>query len=53
MRPEVAEQIESMGAEFLFLDFDESSSTDGGYLHLRVPNLGKSNWNVSESKLQI
>ena len=31
VRPEVAEQIESMGAEFLFLDFDESGSGDGGY----------------------
>ncbi|MYL23174.1 Re/Si-specific NAD(P)(+) transhydrogenase subunit alpha [Vreelandella massiliensis] len=33
VRPEVAEQIESMGAEFLFLDFDESQdgSETGGY----------------------
>jgi NAD(P) transhydrogenase subunit alpha len=31
VRPEVAEQIESMGAEFLFLDFSEDSSGDGGY----------------------
>ncbi len=31
VRPEVAEQIESMGAEFLFLDFNESGSGDGGY----------------------
>ena len=31
VRPEVAEQIESMGAEFLFLDFDESGSGEGGY----------------------
>ena len=31
VRPEVAEQIESMGAEFLFLDFQESGSGDGGY----------------------
>ncbi|MDZ7853617.1 MAG: Re/Si-specific NAD(P)(+) transhydrogenase subunit alpha [Halomonas sp.] len=33
VRPEVAEQIESMGAEFLFLDFDESQdgSGSGGY----------------------
>jgi len=28
VRPEVSEQIESMGAEFLFLDFDDSA-TDG------------------------
>lgn len=33
VRPEVAEQIESMGAEFLFLDFDDSQdgSGSGGY----------------------
>ncbi|MFC3282980.1 Re/Si-specific NAD(P)(+) transhydrogenase subunit alpha [Litchfieldella rifensis] len=33
VRPEVAEQIESMGAEFLFLEFDESQdgSESGGY----------------------
>ena len=31
VRPEVAEQIESMGAEFLMLEFDEDSSGDGGY----------------------
>ncbi|GGX96445.1 NAD(P) transhydrogenase subunit alpha [Litchfieldella qijiaojingensis] len=33
VRPEVAEQIESMGAEFLFLEFDESQdgAETGGY----------------------
>ena len=31
VRPEVAEQIESMGAEFLLLDFEESGSGEGGY----------------------
>ena len=33
VRPEVAEQIESMGAEFLFLDFDDSAdgAETGGY----------------------
>jgi NAD(P) transhydrogenase subunit alpha len=31
VRPEVSEQIESMGAEFLFLDFKEDASGDGGY----------------------
>ncbi|MFV0390076.1 MAG: Re/Si-specific NAD(P)(+) transhydrogenase subunit alpha [Pyrinomonadaceae bacterium] len=30
-RPEVAEQIESMGAEFLMLDFKEDGSGEGGY----------------------
>ena len=30
--PEVAEQIESMGAEFLFLDFDDApAARPGGY----------------------
>ena len=34
VRPEVAEQIESMGAEFVYLDFEESgqdSASTGGY----------------------
>ena len=33
VRPEVAEQIESMGAEFVYLDFEDSqdSSATGGY----------------------
>lgn len=33
VRPEVAEQIESMGAEFLFLDFEDSAdgAESGGY----------------------
>ncbi len=30
-RPEVAEQVESMGAEFLLLDFAEDGSGEGGY----------------------
>ncbi|MGR8947266.1 MAG: Re/Si-specific NAD(P)(+) transhydrogenase subunit alpha [Gammaproteobacteria bacterium] len=30
-RPEVKEQIESMGAEFLMLDFEEDGSGSGGY----------------------
>ena len=31
VRPEVAEQIESMGAEFLVLDFTSDGSGEGGY----------------------
>jgi NAD(P) transhydrogenase subunit alpha len=31
VRPEVAEQIESMGAEFLMLDFESDGTSDGGY----------------------
>ncbi len=30
-RPAVAEQVESMGAEFLFLDFKEDGAGEGGY----------------------
>ena len=30
-RPEAKEQVESMGAEFLMLDFDEDGSGQGGY----------------------
>ena len=41
VRPEVAEQIESMGGEFLFHDFDESSSTDGGYAAPSSPEFRK------------
>ncbi len=37
VRPEVAEQIESMGAEFLFLDFDEDGSGAGGYAAVSSP----------------
>jgi NAD(P) transhydrogenase subunit alpha len=31
VRPEVSEQIESMGAEFLMLDFKSDGTGDGGY----------------------
>ena len=31
VRPEVAEQIESMGAEFLMLDFETNGTGEGGY----------------------
>lgn len=31
VRPEVAEQIESLGGEFLYLDFTEDASTSSGY----------------------
>ena len=31
VRPEVAEQIGSMGAEFLFLEFDDDQTGEGGY----------------------
>jgi len=42
VRPEVAEQIESMGAEFVFLDFEQEQSDGaetGGYLLHQVLNL--------------
>ena len=31
MRPDVKEQVESMGAEFLEVDIKEDGSTEGGY----------------------
>jgi NAD(P) transhydrogenase subunit alpha len=40
VRPEVAEQVESMGAEFVFLDFDEEQadgSATGGYAPVSSP----------------
>ena len=39
VRPEVAEQIESMGAEFLFLDFDDNQdgAASGGYAQPSSP----------------
>ena len=40
VRPEVAEQIESMGAEFVFLDFEESQTDGaetGGYAPVSSP----------------
>ena len=40
VRPEVAEQIESMGAEFVFLDFEESQqdgAATGGYAPVSSP----------------
>jgi len=41
VRPEVAEQIQSMGAEFLFLDFDEDGSGSGGYAKPSSPEFRK------------
>ena len=46
VRPEVAEQIESMGAEFLMLDFSEDSSSEGG-----MPNLHHQNFIEKEMQL--
>ena len=40
VRPEVAEQVESMGAEFVYLDFDEQQqdgSASGGYASVSSP----------------
>ena len=41
VRPEVAEQIESMGAEFLMLEFEEDGSGEGGYAKPASLNLLK------------
>lgn len=47
VRPEVSEQIESMGAEFVFLDFEEEQ-TDGAetgdMLLRRARSFAKSSW---------
>jgi len=40
-RPEVKEQVESMGAEFLELDFEEESSGEGGYAKVMSPEFIK------------
>ncbi len=40
VRPEVAEQVESMGAEFVYLDFEEEQAdgaTSGGYASVSSP----------------
>ena len=36
-RPEVKEQVESMGAEFLMLDFKEEGAGVGGYAKVMSP----------------
>ena len=41
VRPEVAEQIESMGAEFLMLEFDEDGAGEGGYAKPASPEFIK------------
>ena len=41
VRPEVAEQIESMGAEFLMLEFNEDGSGEGGYAKPASPEFIK------------
>ena len=40
-RPEVKEQVESMGAEFLKLEFEEGSSGEGGYAKVMSPEFIK------------
>lgn len=40
-RPEVKEQVESMGAEFLMLDFKEEGSGEGGYAKVMSPEFIK------------
>jgi NAD(P) transhydrogenase subunit alpha len=52
VRPEVAEQIESMGAEFVFLEFEESSRTappPAAMPRPRAPSSAKSSWRSSAS----
>lgn len=40
-RPEVKEQVQSMGAEFLELEFEEESSGEGGYAKVMSPEFIK------------
>ncbi len=40
-RPEVKEQVESMGAEFLELDFEEEGGGEGGYAKVMSPEFIK------------
>jgi len=40
-RPEVKEQVQSMGAEFLELDFEEDGSGEGGYAKVMSPEFIK------------
>ena len=52
VRPEVAEQIESMGAEFVYLDFEEQAqdgAATGGYALRRAPNSARSSSRNSAS----
>jgi NAD(P) transhydrogenase subunit alpha len=53
VRPEVAEQIESMGAEFVFLDFEDEAQDGAGHRRLRravlAPSSAKSSSRSSAS----
>jgi H+-translocating NAD(P) transhydrogenase subunit alpha len=51
VRPEVAEQIESMGANFVFLEFDaaQDGAATGGYAAPSSPSSAKSSWPSSVS----
>jgi NAD(P) transhydrogenase subunit alpha len=52
VRPEVAEQIESMGAEFVFLEFEERGRTaprPAAMPRPRAPSSAKSSWRSSAS----
>ena len=40
-RPEVKEQVESMGADFLMLDFEEEGGGEGGYAKVMSPEFIK------------
>ena len=48
VRPEVAEQIESMGADFLMLEFEEDGSGEGGYAKLGISTFALSLIHISE-----
>ena len=50
VRPEVGEQIESMGAEFLMLEFEEDNSGEGGYAKPASPNSSKKGCSCSVNR---
>ena len=52
IRPEVAEQIESMGAEFLFLDFEDEGGggTEGGYAKPSSPEFREKQLELFEAQ---
>ena len=51
VRPEVAEQVESMGAEFVYLDFEEEqqdgAATEAGMPPYQAQSSVKRNWQNS------
>ena len=54
VRPEVSEQIESMGAEFLFLDFeDDQDGSESGYASPSSPEFREKQLDASASRRRM